>query len=166
MSDGSYALDLLENKNDWKKPFLTDIWSPMLCGMLGFGAACFINFGTRRPIFSGMEFSRKKVLHKQLELIAVCFLGLQRHAIFTTLGVVTGSVLERWRNEHLAERDAVLRHYVQLHPEDFPNPGNCLYFISNCKFLIAFLFQNARSLLRSSYHGSQSAKSKQSFVNF
>lgn len=64
MSDGSYALDLLENKNDWKKPFLTDIWSPMLCGMLGFGAACFINFGTRRPIFSGMEISRKKVLHK------------------------------------------------------------------------------------------------------
>jgi NADH dehydrogenase (ubiquinone) 1 subunit C2 len=29
------------------------VWNPMLCGMLGFGAAMFVNWGTRRPIFSG-----------------------------------------------------------------------------------------------------------------
>lgn len=29
----------------------------------------------------------------------------------------------QYRRNYWAERDAVLRHYVQLHPEDFPPPG-------------------------------------------
>lgn len=56
MSEDSYALKLLTDTEDRKKSFLNDIWSPLLCGTLGFGAACFVNFGTRRPIFSGKFF--------------------------------------------------------------------------------------------------------------
>lgn len=54
-----------------------------------------------------------------------------------TLGVVGGKTVDGWRNEHLAERDAVLRHYVQLHPEDFPDPGKVsIIWISNYCVLI------------------------------
>ena len=52
--------------------------------------------------------------------------------IAATLGVVGGKTVDGWRNEHLAERDAVLRHYIQLHPEDFPDPGK----LSNISFSI------------------------------
>lgn len=39
------------------------------------------------------------------------------------IGVVAGTFVDRKRNEYLAKRDAVLRHYVELHPEDFPVTG-------------------------------------------
>lgn len=39
------------------------------------------------------------------------------------IGVVAGTFIDRKRNEYLAKRDAVLRHYVELHPEDFPVTG-------------------------------------------
>ncbi|CAO1434853.1 unnamed protein product [Diamesa serratosioi] len=97
---GESALKLLEDSSERKKTFLNDIWTPMACGLVGFGAMCFVNYGTRRPIFS----------------------GVQKHMLAATLGVVGGKTVDGWRNEHLAERDAVLRHYIQLHPEDFPDP--------------------------------------------
>lgn len=48
----------------------------------------------------------------------------------TAAGGFLGKTLEGWRNDHMAERDAILRHYVELHPEDFPDPGN--YFVHIC----------------------------------
>lgn len=50
---GESALKLLEDSSERKKSFLNDIWTPMACGLVGFGAMCFVNYGTRRPIFSG-----------------------------------------------------------------------------------------------------------------
>lgn len=46
-------IDLLENKNNRIPSFLSDKYNPMIAGVLGFGAACFVNFGLRRPILSG-----------------------------------------------------------------------------------------------------------------
>lgn len=34
------------------------------------------------------------------------------------------TLYRRYRDNYLAERDATLRHYIELHPEDFPPPGN------------------------------------------
>lgn len=31
--------------------------------------------------------------------------------------------VDKWRTQYLAEKDATLRHYIELHPEDFPTPG-------------------------------------------
>lgn len=42
-------------------------------------------------------------------------------------GALIGKTIDGWRNDHMAERDAVLRRYVELHPDDFPDPG-----INNC----------------------------------
>lgn len=49
--------------------------------------------------------------------------GIQKHLIATSAGLVIGKVVDGWRNDYLAERDAVLRHYIELHPEDFLATG-------------------------------------------
>lgn len=41
----------------------------------------------------------------------------------TGLGAILAKYVEDYRRDYLAERDAVLRHYVQLHIEDFPPLG-------------------------------------------
>ena len=51
------------------------------------------------------------------------FQGIQKHIIYSMIGGGLGKTIDGWRNDHLAERDAVLRHYVETHPEDFPDPG-------------------------------------------
>lgn len=42
---------------------------------------------------------------------------------YTAIGGGIGYYLDGMREKHLARRDAVLRHYVELHPEDFPPIG-------------------------------------------
>lgn len=44
-------LTLLSGKSS--KTFLSDVYNPAICASLGFLGACALNFGTRRPIFSG-----------------------------------------------------------------------------------------------------------------
>lgn len=50
-------------------------------------------------------------------------LGIQKHLLYTGIAALFGKSVDGWRNTYLAERDAVLRHYIELHPEDFPMPG-------------------------------------------
>lgn len=45
------------------------------------------------------------------------------HIAFTAIGGITGHFSEKWRSDFFAEKDAVLRHYVELHPELFPTKG-------------------------------------------
>lgn len=53
----------------------------------------------------------------------VCFVtGIQKHALLTVGWCGLLSYVQDKRNAYLAERDAVLRHYVELHPEDFCEP--------------------------------------------
>uniref|UniRef100_U5EFI4 NADH dehydrogenase [ubiquinone] 1 subunit C2 n=1 Tax=Corethrella appendiculata TaxID=1370023 RepID=U5EFI4_9DIPT len=98
MTQGPSALELLSG---YREPsFIYKHWAPVSCGLFGFLGVCFVNWGTRRPPFS----------------------GIQKHIIATLVVGYTGKTVDGWRNEYLAERDAVLRHYVELHPEDFPAP--------------------------------------------
>lgn len=99
MSATTSALDLLKLGDEGReKPFLNKIWPEFLGVIFGVGTACCVNFGTRRPLLS----------------------GLQKH-VFGVI-VMTGifKYVQNKRDEHFIERDAVLRHYVELHPEDFP----------------------------------------------
>lgn len=48
------------------------------------------------------------------------FSGIQKHVVLGVGGVFLGAWLDGKRDAHFAERDAVLRHYVELHPDDFP----------------------------------------------
>lgn len=49
-----YALDVLKDDPNRVKPFLTDIFSPVMGGIFGFGCMCFVNAATRRPLLSGL----------------------------------------------------------------------------------------------------------------
>uniref|UniRef100_A0A1A9WXQ4 NADH dehydrogenase [ubiquinone] 1 subunit C2 n=1 Tax=Glossina brevipalpis TaxID=37001 RepID=A0A1A9WXQ4_9MUSC len=91
-------LELLSNKGERQSTFLSPLYNPAAGALAGFGLAIFLNWGFRRPPFS----------------------GIQKHIAFTVLGGVTGSYIDKKRNDYLATRDAILRHYVELHPEDFP----------------------------------------------
>lgn len=46
--------------------------------------------------------------------------GIQKHIGVTTLAAFLGKYLDEYRDDYLAERDAVFRHYIELHPDDFP----------------------------------------------
>lgn len=49
--------------------------------------------------------------------------GIQKHAVMSGVGAIIGQYVDGHRNAYLAERDAALRRYVELHPDDFPAPG-------------------------------------------
>ncbi|EDW03842.1 NADH dehydrogenase [ubiquinone] 1 subunit C2 [Drosophila grimshawi] len=98
-------LEILTNKGTRQPTFLSPIWNPMAGSLAGFGIAMFVNWGFRKPIFS----------------------GIQKHIAFTLLGGGIGAFLDQKRDAYLAKRDAVLRHYVELHPDDFPTTDRKKY---------------------------------------
>ncbi|XP_058813279.1 NADH dehydrogenase [ubiquinone] 1 subunit C2-like [Topomyia yanbarensis] len=98
MSGGKSPIELLSGT--FTKSWLHDKWAPGAGSAFGFLAACYVNWGTGRPILS----------------------GIQKHIIAAvSLGALAMTV-DKWRNQYLAEKDATLRHYIELHPEDFPTP--------------------------------------------
>lgn len=68
---------------------------------IGVASMCFYNYTTRRPNFS----------------------GIQKHILAASIGGVAGEGIRRYYMYASRERDAMLRHYIMLHPEDFPEPG-------------------------------------------
>ncbi|XP_076351849.1 NADH dehydrogenase (ubiquinone) B14.5 B subunit [Tachypleus tridentatus] len=46
--------------------------------------------------------------------------GIQKHIISLGVGGVLGEMFYHYQKRINAERDAIIRHYIQLHPEDFP----------------------------------------------
>jgi hypothetical protein len=49
--------------------------------------------------------------------------GIQKHVVGVAGWVAILTYIQKKRNEYLEEKDAVLRHYIELHPEEFPIPG-------------------------------------------
>ncbi|XP_059049634.1 NADH dehydrogenase [ubiquinone] 1 subunit C2 [Achroia grisella] len=101
MSSQMSAIELLKLGNEGRqKPFLNAYWPQILGVAFGVGAAVSINFGTRRPLFS----------------------GIQKHVLLAGATTALLTYVQKKRDEYYAERDAVYRHYIELHPEDFPVP--------------------------------------------
>ncbi|KAI5635641.1 NADH-ubiquinone oxidoreductase subunit b14.5b (NDUFC2) domain-containing protein [Phthorimaea operculella] len=95
------AKQLLElGDEDRRKPFLNQYWPEIMGVFFGIGSGCIMNWGTRRPVFS----------------------GIQKHVLLTALWVPFLQYAQNKRDAYYAERDAVFRHYIELHPEDFPEP--------------------------------------------
>ncbi|KAG7306141.1 hypothetical protein JYU34_008733 [Plutella xylostella] len=95
------AIELLKRGDDDRiKPYLNQYWPYVLGSTLGFCTGMLINFGTKRPIYS----------------------GLQKHAACMAIWSASLHIVQKKRDAYFAERDAVLRHYIELHPEDFVEP--------------------------------------------
>ncbi|OQR70753.1 NADH:ubiquinone oxidoreductase [Tropilaelaps mercedesae] len=88
----------------WDSPEKNDVGLTFLFTGLPAGAAfmamCTRNYFLNRPYLSGI----------QRHILAVVGLGF------------AGNQLRLWLNRRAQYREAVLRHYVSLHPEDFPEP--------------------------------------------
>lgn len=52
--------------------------------------------------------------------------GIHKHILMPIAGAAIGYQINEWKEEALAERDAQKRHYIELHPDDFPQPGELL----------------------------------------
>lgn len=50
-------------------------------------------------------------------------LGIQDYVLFTGVAGAAGLLLQKIYDDYNAKRDAMFRHYIALHPEDFPMPG-------------------------------------------
>ncbi|KAK5644167.1 hypothetical protein RI129_008012 [Pyrocoelia pectoralis] len=91
-------LELLTNKGLIEPPYINKFWGPAIVGSLMFIGTCVSNWALRRPMLS----------------------GIQRHIVFTIAGGFFGKYVDDYRTDYLAERDAVLRDYIRLHCDDFP----------------------------------------------
>ncbi|XP_055616630.1 NADH dehydrogenase [ubiquinone] 1 subunit C2 [Toxorhynchites rutilus septentrionalis] len=98
MYGGKAPLEVLSGANT--KTWLQDKYAPIAGGFFGFGGMCYANWGTGRPFLS----------------------GIQRHVVATVGLAALAMMVDKWRNAYFAEKDATLRHYIELHPEDFPTP--------------------------------------------
>ncbi|KAH8023677.1 hypothetical protein HPB51_015173 [Rhipicephalus microplus] len=74
-------------------------------GLAGVLSACIANYFMRKPAFS----------------------GIQKHIFGAALYVALGESAMRYADHRSMERDAVLRRYILLHPEDFPEPERKKY---------------------------------------
>ncbi|CAL1263754.1 unnamed protein product [Larinioides sclopetarius] len=70
---------------------------PVTFAILGGGTFAVSNYVVRRPFYS----------------------GIQRHIIASAVGFAFGHYLEQYLMNRFAYRDAVIKHYIELHPEDF-----------------------------------------------
>ncbi|KAF5289125.1 hypothetical protein FQA39_LY15227 [Lamprigera yunnana] len=91
-------LEIFINRNVVEEPYINKYWIPALFGGMAFLGCCFSNWYMRRPVFS----------------------GFQQHIGLTSLATAGGLYYDKHRSGYLAERDAVFRDYIRLHPEDFP----------------------------------------------
>lgn len=116
---------LFEPNPNRQPSFLSNKWTQISTALFGFGFVCFYNFFTKRPVLSG-KFTKSRpdyvTVHRDAALS-----GIQKHLIATSLGAVGGQLIEDRRLDYLAERDAVLRNYIELHPDDFPVPERKKY---------------------------------------
>lgn len=48
-----YALDLLNAEDGAQRPFLNDLYNPVILGVAGFGLFSFSNYILRKPLLSG-----------------------------------------------------------------------------------------------------------------
>ncbi|XP_047346126.1 NADH dehydrogenase [ubiquinone] 1 subunit C2 [Vespa velutina] len=98
--DIQWALDILTPDPDYR-PSLWEKYG-MLVGtpIMLVGGACFRNSFLKRPLHA----------------------GLQVHIALTVIGLAVGYKMHELVDNHFAKRDQMLRHYVMLHPEDFPPP--------------------------------------------
>ncbi|XP_059488134.1 NADH dehydrogenase [ubiquinone] 1 subunit C2 [Neocloeon triangulifer] len=99
------ALELLEPSNRDDLNVLYKTWGVVAGTVLGIASAVWMNWASYKPAYSGAPRSL---------LIIAAFGG-------------AGKYLQDYRDRKLAERDAILRHYITLHPEDFELPPRVKY---------------------------------------
>uniref|UniRef100_A0A0V0G4I3 NADH dehydrogenase [ubiquinone] 1 subunit C2 n=1 Tax=Triatoma dimidiata TaxID=72491 RepID=A0A0V0G4I3_TRIDM len=79
---------------------LSSTYIPIFCSALGLTGVYGARITTRRPRLS----------------------GIQHYVIAAAVGALIGKYGKDRYDQYNMDKDAVLRHYIELHPEDFPMP--------------------------------------------
>lgn len=80
-----------------KQSILTKYFFPIGFAIAGFGTGIVSNYYARRPYYA----------------------GIQRHIGLGIVGLMFGIYVDKYLEKRWSERDAIIRHYIELHPEDF-----------------------------------------------
>ncbi|GFV51517.1 NADH dehydrogenase 1 subunit C2 [Trichonephila clavipes] len=80
-----------------KESVLSKYFYPVGCAIIGAGGPAMKNYLNRRPFYA----------------------GIQKHAFGAVVGFAIGYYYEQYTQNRYARRDAVIKHYIELHPEDF-----------------------------------------------
>lgn len=129
---GKTALELLDARFAEPPSVSSKYGIQFSCGLLGGLVQVLKNWSYRRPLIAGkLNNSTTKLLFQTTYWHFVQFfnvfdcslLGAYLYPVYFAAGWVTGQLLTNYRQNYYAERDAVYRHYIELHPEDFPPPG-------------------------------------------
>ena len=64
------------------------------------------------------------------------FLGVRRYGLSLLFGFALAEISKRAKDKRDTDRDAVMRHYIKLHPECFPAPRKLLNIKSCCNVIV------------------------------
>lgn len=146
MSANMSAIELLQLGDcERKKPWVNYYWAQILGIGMGVSAGAYLNYQTRRPAFSGAHYIIPLLIHNNsinyasVPIVMYLFkllrtyhsncssmwfiIGIQKHILISVGLTGVFYYIQKKREDYLAEKDAVYRNYVELHPEDFPCPG-------------------------------------------
>ncbi|XP_012271542.1 NADH dehydrogenase [ubiquinone] 1 subunit C2 [Orussus abietinus] len=100
-TDNSWAIELLTGHDvNEGNALLYQYWHVFGGATTGIAVACAYNLLRKRPLYA----------------------GIQRHIICGLIGTGIGYLCKTRYLSKIATRDAILRDYIKLHPEDFPPP--------------------------------------------
>lgn len=80
-----------------KKSQVRKYFFPVTGAAFGIGTVMVSNYYNRRPYHA----------------------GIQRHFVLGIAGMMIGYYMDKFLERKWANRDAMIRHYIELHPEDF-----------------------------------------------
>ncbi|CAB0038798.1 unnamed protein product [Trichogramma brassicae] len=95
-----WALDLLSPDPLYQENFISKNYHWITWPIFTVGGTLFLNYIQSRPFYASMP----------------------RHGLALGIGLTLAKVFRDAKYHREAERDAVLRHYIKLHPEDFIEP--------------------------------------------
>ncbi|CAK9809674.1 NADH dehydrogenase [ubiquinone] 1 subunit C2 [Anthophora quadrimaculata] len=105
VSPAQWALDLLEPRPEDYKTNWSDYWLIPNGALVGAGTVVFRNHILNRPLYTNIHLS---------------VIGL-------IVGGLCGAGVMYVTEVHRARKDAILRDYIRLHPDRFPEPQNRKY---------------------------------------
>ncbi|KAJ8674121.1 hypothetical protein QAD02_005383 [Eretmocerus hayati] len=103
--DIKWAIDLLTPEPDYEENFLSKNYPWIFWPTVTVGGCAYVNWFMQRPVYA----------------------GLPRYGLAAVAGIVLAKVFKDAKYHRESERDQVLRHYIKLHPEDFPPPVRTTY---------------------------------------
>lgn len=142
---GKTALELLDSRDDEPKSIFNKYGIKIYGGLVGSSFHAGTNWVYNRPMIAGkllsiiiISFSTSFERFIQTVYILI-HAGIHMFGVWFAVGWTVTHFVQKWRQGLAAERDAVMRHYIQTHPEDFISPRELNLPIShqNNNFIIA-----------------------------